>query len=136
MKKAKTPFELGKRERQIYETVASLGEASVSEVLQQLAQPPSYSAVRATLMLLVEKNWLKFRKDGQKYYYSLAGGKSKAQRTALKRMLNTFFEGSTKDAVVALLDVSSNQLSEEEFQQISEQIEKARKEKPKKKSNN
>ena len=61
----KTPLELGKRERQIVETVTKLGEASVTSVRTNLADPPSYSAVRAMLNVLVEKKWLKFRRDGK-----------------------------------------------------------------------
>ena len=65
----KTPLELGKRERQILETVQRLGEGSVSEIRAQLADPPSYSAVRTMLGLLVDKGWLKHRPDGKRYLY-------------------------------------------------------------------
>ena len=68
----KTPLELGKRERQIIETVQRLGEASVSDVRGNLDDPPSYSAVRTMLGLLVEKGWLKFRPDGKRYLYRTA----------------------------------------------------------------
>ena len=80
MRKKKTPLELGKRERQIVETVVKLGEAAVSDVRKELADPPSYSAVRATMTLLVEKKWLKYRQDGKRYLYRPAAGQKKAQR--------------------------------------------------------
>ncbi len=129
-KKSTTPLELGKRERQIYETVLGLKEASVSEVLSKLDSPPSYSAVRATLNFLVEKSWLKFRQDGQKYLYSAAMGQQKAQRNAMTRLLATFFHGSATDAVAALLDVSTGDLSDAQLQAMIEMIQKARKDNP------
>lgn len=124
----KTPLELGKRERQIYETVVALGEPSVAEVRAQLADAPSYSAVRATMNLLVEKNWLKLRKLGNKYVYRSAAQPQKVRRTAIERMLATFFGGSPTDAVAALLDVSAGELSDEQLLEMSRMIEKARKE--------
>ena len=129
-KKSTTPLELGKRERQIYETVLGLKEASVSEVVSKWDSPPSYSAVRATLNFLVEKCWLKFRQDGQKYLYSAAMGQQKTQRNAMARMLTTFFHGSATDAVAALLDVSTGDLSDAQLQTMSEMIQKARKDNP------
>ena len=124
----KTPLELGKRERQIFETVVELGEASVTEVLARLDNPPSYSAVRATMGLLVEKGWLRFRREGQRYLYRTALGKEKARRNAAERLLSTFFGGSATDAVAALLDISAQDLSDEQLQQMIEMIEQARKE--------
>ena len=128
-KAKKTPLELGKRERQIYETVLAIGEASVADVLGQLADPPSYSAVRATMNLLVDKNWLKYRKHGQKYLYRPAAGKEKAQRTAVQRMLSIFFSDSATDAVAALLDVSAAKLNDKQLQEMVNMIEQARREK-------
>lgn len=127
-KAKKTPLELGKRERQIYETVLALGEASVSDALAKLADPPSYSAVRATMNLLVEKNWLKYRQDGQKYLYRPAAGKEKVKRSAVERLLSTVFGDSATDAVAALLDVSAANLSDEQLQEMIDMIERARKE--------
>lgn len=127
-KQKRTPLELGKRERQIYETVLSLQEASVSNVLSHLANPPSYSAVRATLNLLVEKKWLKFRKEGTKYLYRSAVKQQTSRRNATERLLATFFQGSATDAVAALLDVSAGELSDEQLQLMIKMIEKARQE--------
>lgn len=124
----KTPLELGKRERQLVETVHRLGEASVADVLDNLADPPSYSAVRAMLGLLVEKGWLKFRREGKRYLYRPTASREKSQRSALKRMLGTFFGGSASDAVVALLDMSAGEMSDEDFERMVELIKQAQKE--------
>lgn len=128
-KRKKTPLELGKRARQIYETVARLGEASVSDVLCHLERAPSYSAVRATMGLLVEKGWLKCRADGPRYVYRTAAQPQKNRRTAIQRMLSTFFGGSARDAMAALLEVSSAELSDDDIRQLIQMIEQARKEK-------
>ena len=125
----KTPLELGKRERQIYETVVTLHEASVADVRAQLANPPSYSAVRATLNLLVDKNWLKLRQVGQKYLYRSAAQPEKVRRGAVQRLLATFFGGSPTDAVAALLDVSAGELTDEQLAEMARLIENARQEK-------
>lgn len=125
----KTPLELGKRERQVFETVMELTEASVTEVLEKLEDPPSYSAVRATLNFLVEKKWLKSRQVGPKYLYRSAAGKEKTRRSAAERLLSTFFGGSASEAVAALLDVSSGKLSDKELQDMAAMIQQAREEK-------
>lgn len=128
-KSKKTPLELGKRERQVFETVVAMEEASVAEVLAQLADPPSYSAVRATMNLLVEKNWLKYRQVGQKYLYRAAAAQGKVRRNAVQKMLGTFFGGSPTDAVAALLDVSASEMTDEQLLEMARMIEQARKEK-------
>ncbi len=129
MNKKKTPLELGRRERQIVETVVKLGEASVADVLKNLIDPPTYSSVRAMLGLLVEKKWLKFRQDGKRYLYRPAAGKEKSQRTAIARLLDTFFAGSPTDALAALLDSSASEMSDEEFNRMLKMVKTARKEK-------
>ncbi|MFK7769523.1 MAG: BlaI/MecI/CopY family transcriptional regulator [Mariniblastus sp.] len=126
-KKKKTPLELGRRERQIVETVVKLGEASVADVLKNLGDPPSYSSVRAMLGLLVEKKWLKFRQDGKRYLYRPAAGKEKSQRTAVSRLLDTFFGGSPTEALAALLDSSAAEMTDEEFNRMLEMVKIARK---------
>jgi BlaI family transcriptional regulator, penicillinase repressor len=128
-KSKKTPLQLGGRERQIYETVLSMGEASVADVKAKLENPPSYSAVRATMNLLVDKNWLKHRQVGLKYVYRPAAGKERARRTAIHRLLSTVFSDSPTDAVAALLDVTAGSLSDEQLQEMTDMIQKARQEK-------
>ena len=124
----KSPLDLGKRERQIVESVYRLGEASVAEVLQELTNPPSYSAVRATLGLLVEKRVLKFRQDGKRYLYRPAVPKEKARRSALRNLLSTFFAGEPLDAMAALLDVSAKELADEDLQRMKRLIEQTQRE--------
>ena len=128
MGKKKTPLELGRRERQIVETVVKLGEASVADVRKNLVDAPSYSAVRAMLGLLVEKKWLKFRQDGKRYLYRPAAGKEKSQKKAVSRLLETFFNGSRTDALAALLDSSASEMTDDEYQRMAKMIEQARKE--------
>lgn len=127
-KAKKTPLELGKRERQIYETVVAMGEASVADVKAKLQDPPSYSAVRATMNLLVDKKWLKHRKAGQKYLYRPAAGQEKAKRTAVQRLLSNVFGDSPTDAVAALLDATSGRLTDDQLQEMTDMIQKARQE--------
>ena len=128
-RQGKTPLELGKRERQVYETVVRLQEAAVAEVRKELADPPSYSAVRATLGFLTEKGWLKFRREGQKYLYRPAASPEKTRSTAIQRMLTNVFGGSARDAMVALLDEASEDLTDDQLREISKLIQQARKEK-------
>lgn len=128
MTKKKIPLELAKRERQIVETIIKLGEASVTEVQQNLADPPGYSAVRAMLGLLVEKKWLKYRRDGKRYLYRPARSLEKSRRTAIDRLVDTFFGGSTSETFAALLDSSAQTLSDKELRRMMEMIKQARKE--------
>ena len=125
----KTPLELGKRERQLLETVQRLGEASVADVRGNLADPPSYSAVRTMLGLLVDKGWMKYRREGKRYLYRSAISRERSQRTALRRLLGTFFDGSAGDAVAAILDLSARDMTNEQWERVTQLIEKARKEK-------
>lgn len=125
----KTPLELGKRERQLLETVQRLGEASVAEVRGNLADPPSYSAVRTMLGLLVDKGWMKYRREGKRYLYRSAISRERSQRTALRRLLGTFFDGSAGDAVAAILDLSARDMTNEQWERVTQLIAKARKEK-------
>ncbi len=127
-KRKKTPLELGKRERQLVETVIRLGEASVSDVRSQLDSPPSYSAVRAMLGLLVEKGWLKFRRDGKRYLYRSAERKETTQRKMLKRLVDTFFGGSPVEVFATLLDERSAELSDQELKRIKQLIQQAEQE--------
>jgi predicted transcriptional regulator len=124
----KTPLELGKRERQLLETVQRLGEGSVAEIRAHLADAPSYSAVRTMLGLLVDKGWLKHRPDGKRYLYRSAMSRERSQRTALRRLLATFFGGSADDAVAALLDISASQMTDQQWDRLTQLIATARKE--------
>ena len=128
MAKNELHFEMGKRERKVAEAVVKLGEASVTDVQNSLDDPASYSAVRAMLGLLVSKKWLKYRRDGKRYLYRPAKRLEKSGITAIDRLVDTFFGGSASDAFAALLDSSSQNLSDEELQRMMDMIKQARKE--------
>ena len=128
MAKRKGPQELGRRERQIMDAVYQLGEASVGDVLERLPDPPSYSAVRTMIRLLERKGYLRHRKDGTKYVYRPTEPHESASRSAIGHLLDTFFGGSASDAMAALLDVSSERLSDADYRRMQQLIEAARKE--------
>ncbi len=123
-----SPLDLGKRERQIVEVVYRLGEGSVAEVRERLPNPPSYSAVRAMLGVLVRKDVLRSRRQGNRYVYRPAVPKEKARRSALRHLLATFFAEQTSEAMAALLEVSAGELGKEELDRIAKLVEQARKE--------
>jgi predicted transcriptional regulator len=123
----KPPADLSRRERQIMEIVYARGEASAAQVLQDLPDPPSYSAVRALLAILEQKGQLKHRSEQSRYIYAPTRRRARAGRSALVRVLETFYEGSLEKAVAALLQ-SDSRLSAEELQRLSELIEQARNE--------
>ncbi len=125
----KTPLELGRRERQLVETVAKLGEPTAAEVLKYLEEPPSYSTVRKMLGILVDKKWLKVRQDGRRYLYRLASNQSTYRKNAISRVVQTFFAGSYSEALASLLDTSTDKLTPDELDRLNQLIEKAKGEK-------
>jgi predicted transcriptional regulator len=126
--KKKSISHLSRRERQIMDIIFQNGHATAAEVQEQLPDPPSYSSVRALLRVLEEKGYLKHKMDGPRYVFSSTIAREKAKNTALKHVMQTFFNGSTEKAVAALLDMSSSDLTEEELDRLSKMIEEARKE--------
>jgi predicted transcriptional regulator len=119
---------LSRRERQIMDIIYQLGKASAADVLERLPDPPGYSAVRALLRLLEEKGVIKHEQDGQRYVYLPVVTREKARKSALKQMLQTFFDDSAAQAVAALLDISRAKMTEEDLDRLSKIIEEARKE--------
>jgi predicted transcriptional regulator len=119
---------LSRRERQIMEIIYRLGEASASDVLDNLDDPPSYSAVRAHLRILEEKKYLRHKKEGQRYLYRPRLSRQRARDSALKGLLRNFYEGSREQMIAALLDAPASELSEDELARLASMIEKARKE--------
>src|SRR5688500_9140249 len=99
----KPTAEFSRRERQLMEIIYARGEASAAQVLEALPDPPSYSAVRALLAILVQKGQLKRRTEQGRCIYSPTRPRAKAGRSALVRVLETFYEGSLEKAVAALL---------------------------------
>jgi BlaI family penicillinase repressor len=119
---------LSRRERQIMDVIYSLQEATVNQVLERLPSPPSYSTVRALLRVLEQKGHLVHRQDGPRYMYYPTWPRERARRSALKHLLQTFFDDSTEDVVAALLDISEDNLTSEDYRRLQELIQKARKE--------
>lgn len=119
---------LSRRERQIMDIVYSRGQATAAEVQESLPDPPGYSAVRAMLRLLEEKGYLKHEQDGPRYLFKPTLARDKARKSALKQMLETFFDGSTEQAVAALLNLSKTKLDKDELDRLSQMIETAKKE--------
>lgn len=119
---------LSRRERQIMDIIYERGDASAAQVLEKLPNPPSYSAVRALLRILEEKGHLSHRQDGPRYMFVPTVPRKTARENALKHLLQTFFDNSTEEAVATLLDLSEDQLSEEDYRRLLELIEEAQKE--------
>jgi predicted transcriptional regulator len=117
---------LSRRERQIMDIVYEMKEVSALQVMERLPSPPSYSAVRALLKVLEQKGHLLHRQDGPRYVYTPRLPKDKARKSALSHLMRTFFDGSTESVVAALLDLSEDNLSEEDYRRLTELIEKAR----------
>lgn len=103
------------------------GDATVAEVMENMPDPPSYSAVRATLRILEEKGHVVHREEGPRYVYLPASAPEEARADALKHLVRTFFDGQTEQAVTALLRLSDARLSEAEMGRLQERIRAARK---------
>ena len=117
---------LTRREREIMDILYRRGKATAHEVLESLADPPSYSAVRALLRLLEERGHVKHTVDGQRYIYAPAVPRTDARKSALSDLVKTLFAGSVEDVVATLVDRSK--LSREELDRLSDIIERAKKE--------
>lgn len=118
--------QLSRRERQIMDAAYRLGRASAAEILREIPEPPSYSAVRALLRILVDKGHLRFDQDGPRYVYSPTVSRRKARSGALEQLVRTFFDGSPAQAVTALLDASRDKLSRAELDELAALIDAAR----------
>ena len=122
------PATLSRRERQIMDILHRLGAATAAEVRQNLTDAPGYSAVRALLRILEDKGHLCHRVDGPRYIYSPVVSRPVAQKSALKQIVRTFFDGSASQAVAALLDMSAQDLSETELRRLEKLVADARRE--------
>jgi BlaI family transcriptional regulator, penicillinase repressor len=120
------PVNLSRRERQVMDILFRIGEAPVSQVLSEMNDAPSYSAVRALMNVLVRKGHLRYRRDGLRYVYRPTRPRTQAARSALKRTVATFFEGSPEKAVAALLDMSAIEMSGDELDRIERMIRQAK----------
>jgi predicted transcriptional regulator len=106
----------------------SRGRATAAEVQQALPDPPSYSAVRALLRILEEKGHIRHEADGPRYVFVPRIDRGKAQQSAVRHLVQTFFDGSAEQAMAALLDASARRLNDDELARMARLIEQARKE--------
>jgi len=119
---------LSRRERQIMDAIYRVGEATAQDVLDQITDPPSYSAVRALLRILESKGHVRHRRDGPRYVYQPTVPRDRARTSALRQIVRTFFDGSAGAAAAALLDLSRDDLTADELAQLEALVERARKE--------
>lgn len=121
--------DLSRRERQIMDVLYAMGSATVGEILERIPDPPSYSAVRATMRVLEEKGHVAHEQDGPRYLYRPTVEQDRARLAALKHLVKTFFNGSAERAAAALLQLSDrDSLDERDLSRLAEQVNRAREE--------
>ncbi|MEM7199839.1 MAG: BlaI/MecI/CopY family transcriptional regulator [Planctomycetota bacterium] len=121
------PSSLSRRERQILGVVVRLKRATVGAVRDAMPDPPSYSAVRTTMGILVDKGHLRYTVEGRRYVYRPAQNPARLRRKALRDVVHNFFGDSAEQLVDALLDPTSRSLDEGELDRIAAIVERARK---------
>jgi predicted transcriptional regulator len=119
---------LTRRERQIMDVLFRRGRATAGEVMEELPGNPSYSTVRTQLRVLEAKGHVRHEADGPRYVYMPAVPRHSARKSALRHLVNTFFDGSTAKVVAALLGGEGTRLSDEELERVADLVAKARKE--------
>ena len=119
---------LSRRERQIMDVLYRKGRATAAEILEEMPDAPSNSAVRAMLRTLEEKKHVRHEAEDLRYVYMPVVPRENARRSAVRHMVDTFFDGSTEQAVATLLNLSAADLKPEDFDRLAELIEQARKE--------
>ena len=119
--------DLSRRERQILDILYQQGQATAADVQAALPEPPSYSAVRALLRILEDKGHVRHDQDGPRYVYLPTVARDNAQRSAMRHMLQTFFDGSAEQAISALLGDASGKMSSAELDRLARMIDTARK---------
>ncbi len=128
MKRKPKPNALTRRERQIMDILYKLERATVGEVLSKLADKPNYSTVRAQLRVLEEKGHVRHEEHGLRYVYVPCVPREVARLSALRHLVETFFEGSTEKVVAALLGGQVSKISSEELDRLASLIAKGQKE--------
>jgi len=126
VKKQQDP--LSRREREMMNIIFAREKATAGEVMETMADPPSYSAVRATLRVLEQKGHLRHEHDGTRYVYKPTGNREKVRLSALDQLLTTFFDGSAETVVATLIERQKGKLTAEELDRLSILIDEARKE--------
>jgi len=123
------------RERQVLDAVYRLAEGSVSEVIEALADPPGYSAVRTMLNILVQKGFLDYRREKTRYLYRPVLPQEDAQRSLLRNVLDTFFVGKPTAAIAAMLNIAAPDLTDEDYREMKLMIRDAQQTAPFQKEN-
>ena len=116
---------LSRREREVMDVLYRRGEATVAEVMDDLKDPPTYSAVRSILRVLTEKGHIVHRADGPRYVYAPAVGRERARKAALDHVVDTFFDGSAERTLAALLTRSDLDLTEAQIRRLAKEIRQA-----------
>ncbi len=121
-----TPHLLTKRERQIMDALYRLGRATAAEIMEAMPGAPGYSTVRTQLRVLENKGHVRHEEIGLRYVYSPTVPRHSARRSALKHLVDTFFDGSSAKAVAALLGGEAARVSDEDLERIGELVKSAR----------
>ena len=124
---SKSLTELGRRERQIMDVLVRRKRATAAEVLNDLPDPPSYSAVRGMLRLLEDKGYVRHEWDGPRHVYLPAVASERLQRDAVRHLVETFFDNSTELAVVALLGEGDRDLTQDQYDRLAKLIAQSKK---------
>jgi BlaI family penicillinase repressor len=119
---------LTRRERQIMDVLYRHGRATAAEVMDDLSGEPNYSTVRTQLRVLEDKGHVRHEEQGLRYVYLPAVPRSAARKSALKHLVETFFDGSAEQVVAAVLGGEAARLSDDDLKRIAEMVAKARKE--------
>src|SRR5215471_17782219 len=127
MLKPTPQLKLTRREREIMDIIYKLGRATAGDVMERLTGEPTYSTVRAQLRVLEEKGYVIHEEEGLRYVYTPKVPRHEVRQSALRHLVDTFFEGSTQKVVAALLGSEGTKVSHEELERIAELVEKARK---------
>jgi BlaI family transcriptional regulator, penicillinase repressor len=122
----KETIHLSRRERQIMDAIYARGEASVAQVLEGIPDPPTSGALRTLLHILETKGHLRGRKQGKEAIYVPTRPRASAGRSALARVLDTFFEGSIEQAVAARLADRSKPIPPQQLKRLADLVRQAR----------
>jgi BlaI family penicillinase repressor len=120
------PEELSRRERQVMDILHRRAEATVAEIMEELPDPPTYSAVRSVLRILGEKGLIRYKEDGPRYVYYPTQATETARDDVLAHVVRTYFAGSPEQAVTALLRMSDVDMSDDEIERLRKTIRRAR----------
>jgi len=126
MTKKSPTDDLSRRERQVMEILHRRGESTVAEIMSELPDPPTYSAVRSILRILSEKQLIQYKEDGPRYVYYPAAPTEEARDEVLEHVVRTYFGGSAEQAVTALLRISDADINDSEVERLREKIRRAR----------